>query len=145
MSLSFETLKIVATLFKDVSSHEHDVENARLHLSENTLFSPYEAFRRIDQHQIGDISDEDVQVFCNANGVYCSLQDATDLIGQYDENGDGRLSYAEFQQIVLSATSPSLRLLATGRDSTAYAPRRAYLASSLESELATVFQREINF
>ncbi len=114
-------------------------------MSELSLFCPYESFRRIDRYSSGEISTEDVIAFCSDNGVYCSLSDATGLIGQYDENNNGRLSYEEYLQLVLPATSPSLRSLATSRDTSSYAPRRAFLNSDVEFYLKNVFEREVEY
>ena len=137
--LTFETKRLLAEMFKKIAESENQVEDARLTVSELSLFCPYESFRRIDRYSSGEVSTEDVITFCSDNGVYCSFSDAVGLIAQYDENGNGRLSFDEYLQLVLPATSPSLRSLATSRDTSAYAPRRAFLNSDVEFHLSRVF------
>lgn len=89
MSLTFETKRVLAELFKAIADCEHNVESERIILAENSIFQPYEGFKRIDRLSLGQISQDDIIDFCSLNGVACSFQDASDLISQYDEKGNG--------------------------------------------------------
>lgn len=96
MSLTFETKRILAELFKAMADTEHNVETERVILAENSLFQPMESFRRIDRYSKGQLDQDDIIAFCGENGVVCTFDDATDLISQYDENSNGRMSFEEF-------------------------------------------------
>ena len=121
------------------------MEAARLDLADHTGFEPFQAFKRIDRLSTGNIDDADIVTFCADNGVHCTHHDAANVIAQYDENSNGRLSFTEFNQMCLPATNESLRILATSRDYSTLKPRTAVLPASLEVALARVFGAEIDF
>lgn len=66
------------------------------------------------------------------------------MIGIYDLNDDGKLSYTEFLNLVLPNTSPSLRKLVTSRPSY-YVSRFESLPYETEWALARVLNKEIDF
>jgi hypothetical protein len=77
--------------------------------------------------------------------VHCDHRDAANIIAQYDENGNGKLCFTEFNQLVLPATNETLRILATSRDYSTFKLRTAVLSPSLEGAVARIFQAEIDF
>ena len=145
MSLTYDTARTLAEAFRAIAEHELDVEGARIAVTELSYFAPWESFHRIDRFSTGEIERDDIIAFCADNGVACSDHDAARVIEQYDENHNGRLSFHEYSQLVLSVTSPSLRSVAQSRDAVRAGPRRSLLDSNTEFELSRVFAREIDF
>lgn len=67
------------------------------------------------------------------------------LIAQYDETGNGRLCFSEFNQFALPATNETLRHIATSRDYSLYKSNSCVLVPSLEGALARLFASEIDY
>lgn len=67
------------------------------------------------------------------------------VIAQYDENSNGRMSFAEFNQCALPATDESLRALATSRDFSPHKTNCPVLPPSLEMDLANLFRAELSY
>jgi len=61
------------------------------------------------------------------------------VIAQYDENSNGKLSFAEFNQFALPATNECLRSAATSRDFSLFKSNCPVLPSSLEAAIARLF------
>ena len=82
--------------------------------------------------------------FLRDNGIFVTDNDAYLLIRQYDSNNDGRLSFTEFKNLSLPATSSSLSALALSRPGyvVSYYERLPY---STEAALARLFEAEIEF
>lgn len=102
-------------------------------------------FNRIDVENIGEIDSEDVKLFCDDNNIRCTLREAARLIDQYDENGNGRLSYSEFCQLILPSTNDHLRAIAKSREAEYRYIKSAYLSKPIESALAKLFKTEIEY
>jgi len=121
------------------------VENARLDLAEHYSFESVVGFNRIDTDQTGEIDASDVKAFCDDNNLNCSLDEAARLIDQYDENGNGKLSYGEFCQLVLPATNDHLRSIAKSREAEYRYIKSAFLSSPIESALVNLVTKEIEY
>ena len=80
MSFSLETKRVLADLFYNIATFEDAVEQARLAVTEQPLFEPYEAFKRLDRLTKGQINEEDIKLFCADNGVYCTYEEASRVI-----------------------------------------------------------------
>ena len=52
------------------------------------------------------------------NGIYVLLSDAKTLIDAYDDDKDGDLEFKEFEKLILTASSYSLKMRAYGRPET---------------------------
>ena len=84
----------------------------------NSEFDPEKAFREIDQDRDGSITAYEIYRFMrNTLTVNVSLSEAETLVKEFDGNQDYRLSYSEFLQCVLPATSRAFRDLALNRSS----------------------------
>mmetsp|Transcript_32236 Transcript_32236/g.31656 ORF Transcript_32236/g.31656 Transcript_32236/m.31656 type:complete len:523 (+) Transcript_32236:21-1589(+) len=145
MSISNETRKILAELFLNIAEHELNVENGRLDLAEQYSFESIVGFNRIDLENSGEIEAEDIKLFCDDNAIKCTLAEAARLIDQYDENGNGRLSYIEFCQLILPSTNDHLRAIAKSREAEYRFIKSAYLSVPVENALANLFRAEIEY
>lgn len=67
------------------------------------------------------------------------------IIAAYDENSNGRLSFAEFNQFALPATNEVLRAAATSRDFCLQKSGCPVLSPSLEGALARLFASELDY
>jgi len=79
------------------------------------------------------------------NGVPCTYEDASQLIAQYDENSNGRLSFTEFTQLALPSTNETVRELAASRDYSLYKTNSPILPPDLERLVADLIDAELNF
>lgn len=76
----------------------------------NVDFDPEKAFAAVDQDRDGQISAYDLFRFMReALSRPIALNEADALVKEFDGNLDGRLNYQEFTNLVLPATSWSLR------------------------------------
>lgn len=73
------------------------------------------------------------------------MQEAAQLIDQYDENGNGRLSYGEFCQLILPSTNDHLRAVAKSREAEYKYIKSAFLSRPVENALANLFQKEVEY
>lgn len=121
------------------------MESARLDLAEHYSFESVVGFNRIDVDYIGELDPSDIKAFCEDNGIKCSLNEAARLIDQYDENGNGRLSYAEFCQLILPSTNDHLRSVVKSREAEYRYIKSAFLSKPVEKALATLFQKEVEY
>jgi len=79
------------------------------------------------------------------NGVnYITLGDIDLLVSYFDSDRDGVLAYSEFNQILLPCEDQYLRSTSTQRP-TYNVSRYDRLVGSLEREVVSLFEREINF
>ena len=94
---------------------------------------------------IGELDASDIKAFCDDNAVKCTIAEAARLIDQYDENGNGRLSYAEFCQLILPSTHDHLRGIVKSREAEYRYIKGAFLAKPVENALSVLFQKEIEY
>jgi len=104
--LSSETEYKLANFFYQILSGEKKVEEARFSLSKHRDFEISSAFNELDRIAMGSISSNDIRLFLEKNRISCTSQEAYLIIRQYDSNSDGRLSLAEFKDLVLPTTLP---------------------------------------
>lgn len=114
-------------------------------LAEHYSFESVIGFNRIDVDDIGELDASDIKAFCDDNLIRCSLEEAARLIDQYDENGNGRLSYGEFCQLILPSTNDHLRAVAKSREAEYRYIKSAFLSKPVENALANLFTKEIDY
>ena len=85
------------------------MKKSRLELAEHYSFESVVGFNRIDVDDIGELDSSDIKYYLEQKGVACTLEEAALLIHQYDEDGNGRLNYNEFCQLILPSTNYQLR------------------------------------
>ena len=141
----------VADFFKRTALGEVRVEDARQALCSSRRFSPRAVFSFLDRYRTGWLSPFDIENFLSRHYVACSFEEARAIVNEYDENGDGRLSYSEFERFCLSAESPVLQREAksryfgdslNGRGDLEYYVERDFI-NLLRAELA--YQRDIKY
>ena len=142
--IGLQTELKLAQLLKNIADGEKEIEVVRQVLAEQPDFEPYTAFKRIDRDGSGYISTWELHNFLRDNDLHVLEKDIHNLYKVFDLNQDGRITYTEFLNIVLPKTSPSLRQLATSRQSY-YVARYETLPYEVEWALARVFDKEINY
>ena len=99
--ISFSVINgIVEILLKEFSLIE-DLEKIADELINFKDFTTYEAFLFIDVENKRYISDSSMLEFLNRHGYNLKRGDAEDIVFRIDNDGDGRISYNEFQEIFL--------------------------------------------
>lgn len=115
----------------------------------NIDFDPEKAFLEIDLDRDGQITAYELFRFMKeVLSVRLPLSDAESVVYEFDGNQDKKLSFLEFQQLVLPATSRSLRDIALNRatlsaSSLAYKYRQ--LPFSTLRQLGDLVEREARF
>jgi len=142
--IGLQTELKLAHLLKAIADGEKDIEVIRQVLAEQPDFEPYTAFKRIDRDANSSLSLFEIHDFLRDNDLPILESDVHNLIKVFDLDGDRRISYTEFLNIVLPKTSPSLRHLATSRQSY-FVSRFECLPYEAEWALARVFDKEIDY
>jgi Ca2+-binding EF-hand superfamily protein len=73
-------------------------ERVRQKLSRMPEFSLYQAFMAVDKDRNGFITIDEFQRILNSHNIFASSKDLQSLMGKYDKNRDGRVSYTDFVQ-----------------------------------------------
>lgn len=133
----------LALLLKALAESEREIEIAKQTLAEEKGFEPYTAFKRIDCLGLSYLGVTELKQFLKENGVYPLDEEIIYLIKRYDTNGDLRISYTNFADAILPATDPTLRQLATHRESY-YVGKYEALPYDVERLLSQLFEKEIN-
>lgn len=127
--------RLVVRLFLSLGQAEQRVESLRQVLSLLPTFTPASAFPRLSPPR--PLSPRDFLDFLDSLDLYATEEEAQLVIQQYDCDRDGCLSCADFEQMTLPATSPSVRGLALARSSGLYTEEiETVLAQLIALELA---------
>ena len=141
--LSKETLKLACDLMINLAENEKKVEINRQVLGENLDFDAYQVFAYLDPESKNYINEINIINFLQKrNGIPCSIDEIQYLIFLYDENCDGKLSYTEFLNFVLSDNNYALRKDTRERVGTCYG--KSILPFNVEYSLVKLFQRELD-
>lgn len=140
--LSLQTELKLAHLLKSIADTEKQVEIIRQVLAEQKDFEPYTAFKRIDEFGLGYIQPADLHQFLKDNDIVVSERDILYLFSLFDTDRDGRMTYVNFLNAIVVATSPSLRQLSTQRE-TYQVGKKQTLPYEVEWTLARVFDAEL--
>jgi len=92
-----------------------------------------------------EVDEGMVADFCHNHAINCSLEDAALIISQYDESGNGKLTFGEFCSLILSATDEDLREMAIDRDSSDWVPHSPQMDESLKQTLSILVLRELDY
>ena len=95
---SSETLKTFLEMFRLMLDAESLAERVRQKLSRMPDFSLYQAFMAVDKDRNGFITIDEFQRILNSHNIFASSKDLQSLMGKYDKNRDGRVSYTDFVQ-----------------------------------------------
>jgi len=132
----------IATFLQTLSNGEKDIEISRQVLAERSAFEPYTAFKRITRLATTSLTVYQVIDFLRENDFIALEKDVRNVFRQYSTSVDGRLSYADFLEVVLPKTSPVLREIATQRPSY-YVAEDEILPYEVELGLAKIFDKEV--
>ena len=142
--LGYASEQRLKNLLVAVGDGERDLENARARLCMIRDFAPNSAFQRLDRDYSGAITSREICNFLRDNNVYhVSESEAYTLVQFFDSNGDGRLSFQEFLQMVLPCEDNFLRNQTLDR----YAQRVGrydFLPRDIELALTSVLEKEID-
>eukprot|EP01016_Furgasonia_blochmanni_P006640 TRINITY_DN1266_c0_g1_i1.p1 TRINITY_DN1266_c0_g1~~TRINITY_DN1266_c0_g1_i1.p1 ORF type:complete len:641 (+),score=294.82 TRINITY_DN1266_c0_g1_i1:66-1988(+) len=137
--LSARTRSKLASLVDVIAQAEKQCEVSRQVLAELIDYEPSAAFRRLDRYGYGYIIPADVLDFLAVNRIDATSRDVDLIFYDYSSGQDGRITYADFQNIALPQDSVRLRDIAVSRR-----PLRSdILTSEVEWALARVFETEI--
>eukprot|EP00347_Sterkiella_histriomuscorum_P002529 403367801 len=131
-------------LFEVIRDQESHAETLRQRLCLDANFAPYSAFMRIDRDANERINSQELKDFFLDNREYTiSESDAYNLIKFYDLDKDTRLTFQEFQQMLLPCEDNYLREKTSNR-----APFRVSrfekLPFEMEHKLNAVLSHEVN-
>ena len=107
--LGYDSTRLLKTAMETVSEVEMVVECQRQALCSIPSFAPYSAFCRIDRDARECIESRDIMNFMKENGYNIAIGDCARLLKFFDSDEDGRLSYADFIQIVLPCDNNMMR------------------------------------
>ena len=143
--LGYESERRLKNFLVAVGDGERDLELARQRLCNISDFAPHAAFQRLDRDYSLQISSRELGNFLRDNGIYhCMDSELMILVQFFDSNGNSRLSFQEFLQIVLPCEDNYLRNRTLDRPSR-HVGRYDNLPRDIELALATVIEKEIDF
>lgn len=94
------------------------IERLRQQLCAMREFEPFTAFRRIDRQCLGLLDSRQLCQFVRENGFReLEPSDFATMIAYFDLDGDKKLNYHDFLQVLLSCDDGFLRAAATQRPS----------------------------
>ena len=108
-------------------------------------FEPYTAFKRIDRANSGLIDKKAFCQFQRENGFReLEPEDFTGLIRYFDLDGDKKLNYHDFLQILLPCDDSYLRAAATQRPNNEI-PKCEFLPMRVERALSQLLYKEVRY
>ena len=142
--LGYESERRLKNFLVAVGDGERDLELARQRLCNIPDFAPHAAFQRLDRDYSLQISSRELGNFLRDNGIYHVLDsELCILVAFFDSNGNGRLNFQEFLQIVLPCEDNYLRNRTLDRPSR-HVGRYDYLPRDIELALASIIEKEID-
>lgn len=102
------------------------------------------AFALLDTNKCGHIDSVNIVEFLQRHHVEIYLQDAAEIIREFDASMDGTLEFTEFSQFVLPATNNSLRHVAEHRHTTSQFRVHEALPYNVVSSVVHLFEKEVN-
>ena len=93
-----ETRNMFLSTFRSHFTIEENAELLRKRLGRRPDFNVHEAFLACDKDSNGYLTKMELRRILSENGVFASEQDLIMLVQRFDRNNDGRISYAEFME-----------------------------------------------
>jgi len=142
--LGFESERRLKNLMVAVGDGERDLEAARTRLCAIPDFSLHAAFERVDRNASAAIQSFELTNFLRENHVFHVADgEALELVKFFDSDGNARLTYQEFIQLLLPCEDMVLRNITIDRP-----PRRCGrfdpLPRDIELCMTTVLEKEID-
>lgn len=127
-----------------VGDGERGLEAARQSLCSIRDFAPHSAFERIDRDFSGVVSALEIVNYMRDNGIYHVAEgEAFSLVEFFDSDGNKRLQFQEFLQMILPCEDNLLRNITLDRPARRVA-RFEVLPRDIELALASVIEKEID-
>ena len=140
--LSQETLRLSCDLMINLAKQERRVEINRQVLGQNLEFDAYQLFAYLDVESKNYINEINLMSFLQQrNGIPCTIAELQYLIFLYDENFDGKISYMEFLNLVLSDNNYALRKNTRERVGSCFG--KSVLPFNVEYSMVKLLQREL--
>ena len=137
---SEERLKV---LLIAVGDGERDLEAARQRLCSIRDFALHSAFERVDRDATNWVTSKELVDFLRDNGVFhVSDAEAYDLVKFFDSDGNGKLSFQEFIQMLLPCEDNVLRNITIDRPSIRVG-RFERLPRDIEEGMVAVITKEV--
>lgn len=131
-------------LLVTVGDGERDLEAARQRLCNIRDFALLAAFERIDRDATGTVDSVEIVNFLRDNGVaHITEGEAYNLISFFDSDGNKRLSFQEFIQLLLPCEDNVLRNITIDRPSVRVG-RFDRLPIDIEHAITAVLEKEVN-
>ena len=141
--LGYESERRSRNLLIAVGEGERDLEAARTRLCAIPDFALHAAFERVDRDCSASVSSIELVAFLRDNGVHhVSESEAYELVKFFDSDGNCRLTYDEFIQILLPCEDMVLRNITIDRPSRRVA-RFEMLPRDIEVCMTAILEKEI--
>jgi hypothetical protein len=102
--------KILCDLFQHIAETESNIELLRLQLARVENFKPRALFHLIDIKQSNSIDPNSLLEFMQSNFIkVTSIEIVTRIIGEFDSDEDGKMTYDEFLNMLIPAANASAR------------------------------------
>jgi Ca2+-binding EF-hand superfamily protein len=142
--LGYESERRLTNFLVAVGDGERDLELARSRLCNIPDFTPHSAFQRFDRDYSTQVSSREFGNFMRDNGIYhVGEGELNTLVCFFDSNGNQRLGFQEFLQIVLPCEDNYLRNRTLDRPSR-HVGRYDMLPRDIELAIASVIEKEID-
>lgn len=139
--------RLVTDLFRCIALEESDIERLRQvfsHMREFTM-NQRALFEAFDTTKDAKLTPEEILKFMEDNLVKTNLQEAADIIKEFDSNQDGTLNYDEFLNIFLPAADYNLRNVSFYPDPRASPFNIGGMPTSVPAMAARILDREREF
>lgn len=103
---SYDTRRKIQNFFNMLIQNEAIIENIRQRLNQRPFFDVYDAFRALDRNESGYLTPEDFKDILLDHGIISSPQELLNLLNRFDRDGDGRVSYKDFQNEIIPNSPP---------------------------------------
>ena len=142
--LGYESERRLKNLLVAVGDGERDLEAARQRLCGIRDFAPLSAFERFDRDMTGSITSYEIVNFLRDNSVFhVSESESFSLVQFFDSNGNNKLSFQEFIQMLLPCENNVLRNITLDRPSRRVT-RYDHLPRDIELCLTNIIEKEID-
>jgi Ca2+-binding EF-hand superfamily protein len=141
--LSYETERRLKNYLAAIAEGELQIEALRQRLCQICDFSPCMAFQRIDRNAYDSISAPELYNFFRDHCIHSVAEsELARVVSFFDNDNDGRLSFTEFEQILLPCEDNCLRRIAQDRPALRVA-RYENLPLDIERGIISILQREV--
>jgi len=142
--LGYESERRLKNFLVAIGDGERNLEAARSRLCNIRDFAPHSGFERLDRNFSNLLSSGEICNFLRDNGIYhVQEHEAYALVQFFDSDGNGRLNFQEFLQMLLPCEDNILRNITLDRPSRRVG-RYDNLPRDIELCMATIIEQEID-